>query len=213
MSALVAPLLVLVLLINFLLLGTSRLRAVINASAMQGGILGILVLVVHRHIGVREVLLAGGAIALKGFVIPGMLLKAMRDVVKRRDIEPLLGYIPSLLVGALGTGLSLLFAGTLPLAPEHVGSLLVPTSLSTVLTGFLLLTTRRKAITQVVGYLVLENGVFVMGLCLLEALPFLIETGVLLDLFVGIFVMGIIINRINREYASIDTQQLSSLKE
>ena len=213
MSEAVAPLLVIVLLLNFLLLGSSRLRAVINASAMQGVILGILVLVVHGRIGARELILAGAAVALKGFVIPAMLLKAMRDVVKRRDIEPLLGYIPSLLVGAFGTGLSLLFAGTLPLAPEHVGSLLVPASLSTVLTGFLLLTTRRKAITQVVGYLVLENGVFVMGLCLLEALPFLIETGVLLDLFVGIFVMGIIINRINREYASIDTQRLTTLKE
>jgi hydrogenase-4 component E len=52
-----------------------------------------------------------------------------------------------------------------------------------------------------------------MGLCLLEALPFLVEVGVLLDLFVGIFVMGIIINHINREFASLDTKWLSSLKE
>jgi hydrogenase-4 component E len=213
MDQAVAPLLVLVLLLNFAMLGTSRLRAVINASAAQGVILGGLVLVVHRHVGATELILAVAAVVLKGVLIPGMLVKAMRDVVKRRDIEPLIGYIPSLLIGALGTGLAVLFAGTLPLAPEHVGSLLVPTSLSTALTGFLLLTTRRKAITQVVGYLVLENGIFVMGLCLLEALPFLIETGVLLDLFVGIFVLGIIINRINREYASIDTNQLSSLKE
>lgn len=213
MPEVVSPLLVLVLLLNFLLLGTSRLRAIISASATQGVILGVLVLAVHGHVGVRELLLAGGAVLLKGGLIPAMLVKAMRDVVKRRDVDPFIGYIPSLLIGAAGTGLALLFAGTLPLAPEHIGSLLVPTSLSTVLTGFLLLTTRRKAITQVVGYLVLENGVFVMGLCLLEALPFLIETGVLLDLFVGIFVMGIIINRINREYSSIDTGQLSSLKE
>ena len=81
------------------------------------------------------------------------------------------------------------------------------------LTGFLLLTTRRKAITQVVGYLILENGIFVMGLTLLEAMPFLVEIGVLLDLFVGIFVMGIIINHINREFSSLDTARLSALKE
>ena len=94
MSEAVSPLLVLVLLLNFAMLGTSRLRAVINASAAQGVILGILVLAVHGHLGVREVLLAGGAVVLKGVVIPGMLVKAMRDVVKRRDIEPLIGYIP-----------------------------------------------------------------------------------------------------------------------
>ena len=57
-----------------------------------------------------------------------------------------------------------------------------------------------------VGYLVLENGIFILGLALLEAMPFLVEIGVLLDLFVGIFVMGIIINHINREFASLDTR-------
>jgi hydrogenase-4 component E len=89
----------------------------------------------------------------------------------------------------------------------------VPTSLATVFTGFLLLTTRRKAITQVVGYLILENGVFIMSLSLIEAMPFLVEAGMLLDLFVGIFVMGIMINHIHREFATIDTERLSALKE
>ena len=125
----------------------------------------------------------------------------------------MIGFVPSLLVGAVGTGLALSFSGTLPLAPEHVDSLLVPTSLSTVLAGFILLTTRKKAITQVVGYLVLENGVFIMGLTLIEALPFLVEIGVLLDLLVGIFVMGIIINHIQREFSSLDTTRMSRLKE
>jgi len=140
-------------------------------------------------------------------------MRAMREAAIRREIEPLIGFIPTILLGALGTGLALLFARTLPLAPQHVGSLLVPASLSTVLSGFLLLITRRKAITQVVGYLILENGIFIMGLTLLDAIPFLVEIGVLLDLFVGIFVMGIIINHINREFSSLDTGRLSALKE
>jgi hydrogenase-4 component E len=89
----------------------------------------------------------------------------------------------------------------------------VPASLATVLTGFLLLVTRRKAITQVVGYLVLENGIFIMGLTLVEAMPLLVEVGVLLDLLVGVFVMGIILNHIHREFSSLDTARLSSLKE
>ena len=107
----------------------------------------------------------------------------------------------------------MLFADTLPLAREHVGSLLVPASLSTVLTGFIVMTTRRKTISQVVGYLILENGIFVMGLSLMAAMPFLVEFGVLLDLFVGIFVMGIIVDHIRREFASLDTGRLSALKE
>ena len=81
----------------------------------------------------------------------------------------------------------------------------MPASLATVLTGFLMLTTRRKAITQVLGYLCSRTGSSSSGSLLLEAMPFLVEVGVLLDLFVGVFVMGIIIYHISREFASIDT--------
>ena len=210
---LVDPLLVVVLLLNFLTLGTSRIRSTINASAAQGVVLGAVALFAHGKFGFQPLLIAGGAVVLKGVAIPLMLVRALRDVAIQREVEPMIGFVPSLLVGALGTALAILFSHTLPLAPEHVGSLLVPTSLSTVLTGFILLTTRKKAITQVVGYLVLENGVFIMGLTLVEAMPFLVEMGVLLDLLVGIFVMGIIMNHIQREFSSLDTTRLSQLKE
>lgn len=213
MHSAVDPLLVVVLSLNFFLLGSSRLRAVINSSAAQGVILGVLTLFVHEGITTRAALVALAAVVLKGLVIPGMLHKAMRDVAIRREVQPYIGFLPSLLLGASGTGLALFFARTLPLAPQHAGSLLVPASLATVLTGFIILTTRRKAITQAVGYLVLENGIFIMGLTLLEAMPFMIEVGVLLDLFVGIFVMGIIINHISRAFSSLDTAHLSALKE
>ncbi len=213
MHGAVDPLLVVVLLLNFFALGTSRLRAAITASAAQGVVLGALAVAVHGKVSLDTALVAGGAVVVKGFFIPAMLLRAMREAAIKREIEPLIGFIPTLLLGAVSTGLALIFARTLPLAPAHVGSLLVPASLATVLTGFLLLVTRRKAITQVVGYLLLENGIFIMGLTLLEAMPFLVEMGALLDLFVGIFVMGIIINHISREFSSLDTARLSALKE
>jgi hydrogenase-4 component E len=213
MANIADPLLVVVLLLNFLMLGTSRMRSIINGSAAQGVVLGVIALSVHGEFGLQTVLIAGGAVVLKGVVIPWMLLRALRDVDIRREVEPLIGFVPSLLTGALGTGLAILFAHTLPLTHEHVGSLLVPTSLSTVLCGFILLTTRKKAITQVVGYLILENGVFIMGLTLVDAMPFLVEMGVLLDLLVGIFVMGIIINHIQRELSSVDTTHLAQLKD
>jgi hydrogenase-4 component E len=213
MSHVVDPLLVLVLLSNFFVLGTSRLRAIINATAAQGVLLGSLAILVHHELTPRPVLVAVGAAVIKAAIIPWMLSRAMREAAIRREVEPFIGYIPSLVLGAVGTGLAMLFAGTLPLAPKDVGSLLIPTSLSTIITGFILLTTRRKAITQVAGYLVLENGIFVMGLTLIEAIPFFVEVGVLLDLLVAIFVMGIMILQINREFSSLDTTRLSNLKE
>jgi hydrogenase-4 component E len=205
--------LVAVLLMNFLVLGTSRLRAIINATAAQGVLLGLLAVLAHREFTFQAVAIAIGATLIKGFAIPWLLLRAMRDAAIRREVEPFIGYISSLFAGAIGTGLAIVFSRTLPLAEQHVGSLLVPASLATVLTGFIVLTTRRKAITQVAGYLILENGIFIMGVTLVEAIPFLVEVGVLLDLLVAIFIMGIMIYQINREFASLDTTRLSHLRE
>ena len=213
MYSAVDPMLVVILMLNFFLLGTSRLRSAINASAAQGALLGLLTVLMHGGFSARPIAVAVAAIAIKGVLIPGMLHRALRDAAIRREIEPYVSFVTSLVMGAVATGAALLFADRLPLAPEHQQLLLVPASLATVLTGFLILSTRRKAITQVVGYLVLENGIFIMGLTLHDAMPSLVEVGVLLDLLVAIFVIGIVINHINREFASIDVARLDTLKE
>jgi hydrogenase-4 component E len=202
-----------VLLLNFLMLGTSRLRAAIQFAAMQGVLLGAAFFVAHSQSSGRILLLSIVTVLLKGIAIPAILLRATRNISVRREIEPFVGFTASLVLGALATGLSLVFSRSLPLLDARVGELVVPASFATVLTGFLVLTTRRKAITQVVGYLILENGIFVFGLTLVEAIPFLVEIGVLLDLFVAVFVMGIIMDHIHREFSSLSTEHLTSLRE
>jgi len=213
MDQILDPLLIVALALNFVALGVSRIRGVINAVALQGMLLGICPLFVHPEIGLRGILLVVVTIALKGFVIPGFLVHAMREANIQHEVNPVVNYMSSLLLGAVGTGLALVFSSTLPLAEGHTDLLLVPASLATVWTGFLLLTARRKAITQVLGYLLLENGIFLFGLLLLEGMPFLVEVGVLLDVFTGVFVMGIIIHQISREFASISTEHLTELKD
>jgi hydrogenase-4 component E len=206
-------LLVGVLLLNLFMLGTSRIRALIQAAALQGVVLGTMPILIAGHAGWNAGLIAAATVTLKGAVIPRMLQRALREAQIKREVEPLIGLVPTMLLGALGTLLAIAFASGLPLEPQHRELLIVPASFSMVLTGFLLLTTRIKAITQAIGYLVLENGVFLFGMLLLEAMPFLVEVGVLLDLFVGIFVVSIIIHHIQREFASLDTRRLSALKE
>ena len=212
MITLADQLLVLVLLINFISLGTSRLIFSIRAVAVQGVILGILPGLIHPfswHLVAITVVI----IAVKGFIIPLLLGRAVRSAEIKREVEPFLGYVPTLLLGAVFTALSFGFAGRLPMLPEHQNYMFVPASIATLMTGFLILTTRRKAISQVIGYLVLENGIFIFGLLLAEAMPIMVEAGALLDLLVGTFVMGIVINQISREFSSLDTSLLTSLKE
>jgi hydrogenase-4 component E len=215
------PFLVVVVLLNFFLLATGRLRALITAVAVQGAILGLIYPLAHQgiHAGgsnvvsLRLLALAAAMIAIKAIVMPRMLTYAMREASVSWLIEPYIGLTTSLLLGAVGTGLALALSRSLPLRAEHASHLLVPAALSTVLTGFLILTTRREALTQVVGYLVLENGIFIFGLLLVDAMPLIVEVGVLLDLFVGVFVMGIIIHHVNRQFSASTSDHLSALKE
>ena len=213
MANLLNAILVLVLVMNLFALGTSRILALIRTVAAQGALLGVIPLLAHEHLTVPAGLAAIAAIVLKGIIIPAVMIRALRDAQIKREVEPLCGLMPSIILGALATAFALLFAGQLPLADHHVGALLVPTSIATVLVGFILITTRFKALSQAVGYLVLENGIFIFGMLLIEAMPLVVEMGVLLDLFVGIFVTCIIVNHINRAFSSMDTRRLSSLKE
>jgi hydrogenase-4 component E len=213
MTNLLNAVLVVILVMNLFALGTSRILAVIRIVAAQGALLGIIPLLVHGHLTITVLLAAVAAIILKGIIIPAIMIRALRDAQIKREVEPLIGLLPSIILGAMATAFALLLAGQLPMADQHDGALLVPTSLATVLVGFILLTTRFKALSQVIGYLVLENGIFIFGTLLIEAMSLVVEMGVLLDLFVGIFVICIIVNHINRAFSSMDTRRLASLKE
>ena len=147
---------------------------------------------------------------VKGFLLPWLLARAMRDADTAREIEPLISYNLSVMIGAVALGVSLWLGQRLPLPNQPTSFLLVPAAFFTCLVGFILLTTRRKAITQVLGYLTLENGVYAFGAAVALDMPILVELGILLDVFVGVFVMGIAIFHISRQFDHIDTDRLVS---
>jgi hydrogenase-4 component E len=79
--------------------------------------------------------------------------------------------------------------------------------------GCLVIVTRVKAMSQVLGFLMLENGILAFGLTLSRELPVLVETGVLMDVFVGVFIMAVVIRHIQLEFGSMNTRKLTALKE
>jgi len=210
---LIDALLVIVLAMNLFALGTSRIQSVIRIVGTQGILIGILPLLMHGHLTLPALLASLAAIVLKGFIIPIIMVRALRDAQIKREIEPLIGFLPSILLGAAATAFSLLLTNHLAVTTQAASSLIISTSVASVLTGFIILTTRVKAISQVLGYLVLENGIYIFSLLLVEAIPLVVEMGMLLDLFVTIFVVSIITNHINQAFSSMDTRRLSSLKE
>jgi hydrogenase-4 component E len=91
--------------------------------------------------------------------------------------------------------------------------MVIPSSFSLIIMGFLLIVGRSKAISQVIGYLVLENGIFLFAILLLKKMPLLVEMGILLDLFIAAVVMGIVVSHISDEFNNTDTIVLTTLKD
>jgi len=201
-----------ILLLNFFVLGTSRLSSGIRSTALQGAALAALPIVLGPAWSPHTLLLAGGTFLIKSLFIPALLLKAMREASIRREVEPHVGFVGSLLLGALAVAGAFAVTRRLPVATSSA-ELLVAGSLATVTIGLLIIVTRRKAINQVIGYVLLENGIYLYGLTQSRRVPFLVEMGVLLDVFVGIFVMGIVLFHINREFDSLDSERLIQLRE
>jgi len=199
--------------LNLVALASSRLPSVIRAAAFQGMILGTLPLLLEENFHWMVIAVGLGTITVKGFVIPSLLRRALRAANIDREVEPLLGFVPSLLLGAMATIGAAALANELPLLREHAKTLLVPGAFATVVCGFILLIARTKAISQVCGYLILENGIYLFGLLLINTTPLLVEAGILLDLTVAIFVIGIIVDRIQREFDTLDTRKLNTLRE
>ncbi len=213
MSLLLDTTLVLMILTSFVLLGSSRLGACIRIGALQGFMVGLLPLAVSGGWLTTRVAFVGGLIILlKGFVFPYLLLRALRESNTSREVQPFVGYASSIMFGVLSLIASFWLDSKLNLPVHAVSDLVAPVAFSMMMTGLFLIIARRTAVNQVVGYLVLENGIYAFGLVIVRDIPLLIEFGVLMDMFVAVFVMGIAIYRINREFDHMDSDRLSTLK-
>ncbi len=216
MNAYVDLALVLVLLTGIYLVYTSRLEACIKATAVQGGALALLPVLHYIQEPTTSlfhtVLVASSALALKAILIPWLLVRAMRAAKVKREVEPYVSTHVSVLIATALVIVAFVLPPVLALPLSQVAALYVPTAFATLLLGFLVIVSKRTAIMQVVGYLVVENGAFVFGQSVAAHLPFVVELGVLLDLLVGVFVMGIVIHSIGREFDHIDVEKLNLLK-
>ncbi|HAM35122.1 MAG TPA: hydrogenase [Elusimicrobia bacterium] len=207
-------LIVLVVLTNLRVLGASRLSTCIRTVAFQGALLGLLPVLAHLDsLSLRLFLQAGASTVLKAAVFPWLLGKALREAGIQREVEPFVGFSASLGAGVLFLAAALWLGARLPLAGSEPLWHLAPTALFTIFTGLFVIVSRRKAVTQVLGYLILENGIYTFGMAFAEKQPLLVELGILLDVFMAVFVMGITIYHINREFDHLDADRMTALKD
>jgi hydrogenase-4 component E len=199
---------------NFMMLSSSRIRICIRVVAIQGILIGLMPLLAGVHSTTYASLVSLSiSIALKGIVFPYLLLRALQKADIRKEVEPIGGYPLSLLMGVILFLVSCWLSSRLIYAKPLFSNLVVPVSFATFFTGALIIVSRTKAITQVLGYLMMENGIYLFGSALLGGQSLLVELAILLDIFVAVFVMGIAIFHISREFDHIDTQNLTELKD
>lgn len=192
--------------------GISHVQSSLRMLALQTLLLAAITGIIGaEHHAVQYLVLASVVLVVKAITIPAYLSWAARRVNIRQDTGVLLHPIMSLLCG-----FAILIIG-LSLAPQiAVPSLGTPgaagMALACVFIGMLVMITRRLALSQLAGFLVLENGIFLYGLTQTHGMPLIIEMGVVFDILVGVMVAGVVIFRLNRSFEHIDVTQLRGLR-
>ncbi|MFH0754097.1 MAG: hypothetical protein V2A70_05985 [Candidatus Omnitrophota bacterium] len=192
---------ILIVFLALAVLSTHRITGMIKIFAVQSLVVGCLPFFLHAHaITAKDMVIGLGTMMLKGVLVPYILFWAIRHVSMRSEIKPLIGFGASIVGGALLIAGAFWFSLSMKLPGKPVVDLVLPCSLATVLLGFMIMVTRTRAVTQVLGYLIMENGIFLFALATFDAMPTLIEMGILLDIFVAVFIMAIVVNHINEEF-------------
>ncbi|WP_028317070.1 hypothetical protein [Desulfobulbus elongatus] len=209
--------LVVILLSVLLSLASSRMMALVKIMALQGAMVSIAPLLLDEHspLSNEGILFFQLMFLIKAALIPGLLYLAVTKVAIKREVEPIVGYHASLVVGLGLILLSAYITHHLGISLTGDAALLLIAAITTLGGGLFLMMSRTKAITQVIGYLMLENGIYLVGTALTGQSHsiYLVEFGVLLDLLVGVMIMGIILHNINRTFDDVDTAYLGQLKD
>ena len=209
--------LVVILLSVLLSLESNRLFALVKIMGLQGIMVSLVPLFLEQHSNLSS----GGLIffqimiLIKGLLIPGLLYFAVQRVAIKREVEPIIGYHASLFAGLGMILISLFITDKLQVSLPGGHTLLLITAITTLGAGLFLMMSRTKAITQVIGYLMLENGIYLVGTALTKQshTRYVVEFGVLLDVLVGVMIMGIILHNINHAFDDVDTGLLGRLKD
>ena len=208
--------LALFLIADLALARASRLKSAIRIVALQGWIVGMLPIFLWdwQASGCPEIRICGIAImnaVVKGVAMPLLLTYAVRKARTRREVEPIISFqMSSFIVFLMAVGGFAI--GRLLHIHETISSeFAIPVSFTTMGTGLLLISARKKAITQVIGFLVLENGISLFGAGILLEYGIVVELGILLDVFALVFILGIAAFQINRTFSSTDTDRLNHL--
>jgi len=193
---------------------TSRIKAHIKMLSIQGLILFLILFLDEDKTNlINLIFLSIETLLVKTILIPLFLTRILNKNEVFRDNEPHIPNFYSLVIASI-----MLFAGFMisnlhGQGFENVTALYFGVSISTILISLFLITTRKKILTHVIGYIMMENGIFLLSLSVAKEMPIIVSMGVLLDIFIAVFILGFLVNKINTAFDELNICELCNLKD
>ena len=202
------------LLTSFAMLSQRRIPSLVNLFAWQGGILSVSTAAVayssaQPHLYISAAL----SLSLKVLLLPWILHRLIRRLNVRWDTEPLLNIPSTMLIGILLVVFAFALSQPIAALSASAARSTLGIAMAVVMLSFLMMITRRKAISQVVGFLAMENGLFFAAIATTHGMPMVVELGVALDVLVGTLILGVFFFQIREQFDSLDLRHLEKLKE
>jgi len=202
------------LLISFAMLSRRRTQRLITLFAWQGAVLFVSTLLVAYSAGLTELYYSAAlTLLLKVIALPWILHRLIQRLGAQWDSEPLVNIPTTMLVCLCLVIFAFGLAQPISRMATTITRNTIGIALAVIFLAFLMMITRRKAITQVIGFLAMENGLFFAATSATYGMPMVIELGIALDLLVGFFILGIFFFQIREQFDSLDLSHLESLKE
>ncbi|HYA28714.1 MAG TPA: hypothetical protein VEI95_07835 [Acidobacteriota bacterium] len=197
-----------------LLIVRTRLEAQVRVFAWQSLVLVLLSELIALYSSSLELFSVGVALFIvKAIVIPRVLNRALVKIGLQRSAVPYLGTAPALIICGLLTIIAFYVMTPIAASNPLPTADAIPLAFAGVLIGFFIMVNRRRAVTQILGFLMLENGIFLLALLATYGVPFIVEMGVFLDVLVAVLIMEVFVYRIKENFDSIDVGALEKLKE
>jgi hydrogenase-4 component E len=197
----------------YLMVGQKALFTTIRLFGVQSALLGVVAATSALAEGRNDLFVTAAlTITLKGLLIPWFLMKVIDRIGIHREIEPFLNVPASLLICLGLTVVGYRVSTGFPEGTHGANHHIIGVALSMLLIGLFLMVTRKKAITQILALLTVENAVFLVALGVTSGMPFIVELGISFDVILAVLVLGILVQRIVGRFESMDISRLSKLK-
>jgi hydrogenase-4 component E len=204
----------LILLFAFVLVAGVRMHQIVRAYTLGSLALGLLAAAVAYYTKADHIyIVAILTIVLKVIVIPRFLDYTVDRIKVKKEVEPLVSIPGSLLICGALTFIAYYISSPIIAQGSAITKNCLAISLAVVLIGFFVIIARRKAMTEIVGLLMMENGLFLAAISLTYGMPMIVEIGIFFDVLVAAIIMGIFAFKINHTFETVDTTFMRRLRD